>query len=297
MFWVKRTKKLEGPLMGWKTKESKMNGVPGKRVQDVPHGQVESVLARLFSFLGGEGEAFISALNDVNSFSAINIFLKSGDWYKESEMEIRFRKIMGTNFIGVKEAMKLWGIRVLNHSSFDFSKLSSVILRKGNGETVDNFVTEKVCLEVSGGNEYVLVYYPGLSEKILSEISGVTMSPTKANCVPGWYLIRKSVYPNSLNKSWKEQKILIDRKRDDIPESSVLYYAHVLGYRLDSTFFKDYVNCFGRCSNVVVGSKKHSYSGLYHPGYEGVPEKVNVMKLADEDIASPIIGLATIRIG
>ena len=283
--------------MGWKTKESRMNGVPGKRVQDIPHGQVESALTKLFSFMGGDGEAVISALNDCNSFSAINIFLKSGDWYRESEMENRFRKIMGTNFIGVKEAIRLWGIRVLNHPSFDFSEHDSVLLRNGKGEVSDSFVTERVCLEVNSSNEYVFVYYPGLSEKLLSEISGSAMSPTKGNYVPGWYLIRKSVYPNSLNKCWKEQKNLIDGAKDDIPESSVLYYAHVLGYGLDNTFFKNYVNIFGRCSNVIVGSKKHSYSGLYHPYYEGAPEKVNVIKLADEDISSPIVGLATIRIG
>lgn len=297
MSQVKETVIVGRHFDGPEDMEVEMNEIPGKRVQDVPHGQVEAGLARLFSALGGNGEAVFKALNDPRQAIQIAKSLESGEWYPECSRAGVFREIMKTDFLGIKEIMKVWGVRVLSHQAFNFSRVDAILLEDGNGGTLSADKSEKVCREAAKEGNHVLTYYPGLTSGFLCEIGGSTPYKTTAKCTPGWYLIRKAVYPNSLNKSWEQQIALLDSATDAVPEGVVLTYAHRLCFLRSATIFlPGYANRFGRCSDMAIEKGRHTMSGFYQSGGPAYNMFAEVNNRTD-DGPNEFIGLATIRVG
>lgn len=272
-----------------------MNGVPGKRVRDVLNGQVESAQARFFSSLGGDGEAVINAMNAGGYLETISAYLRTGGWYKESDSVLAYRQIMGKNFLGFPEALKAWGARIICDPSFTVP-LDDLVIRDGVGQPISTGLTELVCRKAAQHDSHVLVYYPGVSSKLLGNICDQNfLETTTIECASGWYLISKQLYPNSLNKSWEQQICLIDPTVDAVTYRVVVMYALILDHVLGRLFNQEgYVDYWGRCLDTVPEKgNRHALSGKCSRMNEAHAKLYE----STTDEANPRVGLATIKIG
>lgn len=153
------------------------------------------------------------------------------------------RSIMGSNFFGVEEAIRHFGV---NPSRQQFSALAEVpfteaVLNEHKNTHILVAVFPMSILDIRGKvahNAQTLFYSQDWydNERFAKEKGQV-----------GWELVRKTPVPGSTSKTWDEQRALLV-KDEAIPTAQVMVYT-IIGYFL-VTGERLFDNVYVRCSNL-----------------------------------------------
>jgi hypothetical protein len=107
---------------------------------------------------------------------------------------------------------------------------------------------------------------------------------TKVKIMAGWWLVRKSVVPGSLNKTWDEQQALLDPVEETPPSSAVAQAADLHFLETGERILPD---CYVRTSDVDSDGRRVRLGGFDGDG-------LHVYSYWDDDRRS-LLGLASSR--
>ncbi len=185
------------------------------------------------------------------------VWLIRSKFYKPSEIEKRIEEIMGDDFFSIKDNIKHFGIRPKEHELLWFreelAKYSEKDLKKYKDTHILVTFFRISILEIRKRVDSKLFYKQDWynNEDFAKEKGKVC-----------WKLIRKTIVPNSTNKSWKEQMELIG-KDEEVPTAQQMTYC-IIGHYLktgERLFEKVYVRTASTVSDGVHVNVGHFFSG------------------------------------
>jgi len=215
---------------------------------EVPAGQVNGAFQRFMGALGDEADIAIARINTEPVFAdRMAVYARNGG-VEVSVSQVRAREIMGTNFFGIEEAMKHFGV---NPSRRQIAVLGEVPF------------SEEVLTACKDTHVLVAVFPISIVE-IRSKVTGVKLPNDQPlfykqdlydkeafaneHGETGWQLVRKTPVANSTSKTWNEQQALLTSD-EETPKAQVMVYT-IIGFFLatgERLFEKIYV----RCSDLV----------------------------------------------
>lgn len=221
---------------------------------EIPAGQVNAAFQRFMGALGDEADVAVNRINAEPIFAdRLALFARKGG-VEVSSSQASARAIMGTNFFGIEEAIKHFGVNpsrrqlaVLGEVPFSEDMLTAC---KDTHVLVAVFPISIVDIRgiVKKFPDQTLFYnqdwYDG---EVFANDKGET----------GWQLVRKVPIANSTSKTWAEQQALLTSD-EETPKAQVMVYT-IIGFFLSTgerLFEKVYVRCVDLVSvgcRVCVG--------------------------------------------
>lgn len=207
----------------------------------VPAGDINAANQRLWVAIGDNADEVATRINSDPAFVANIARLMVNGGYEPSTSQKAAREIIGTNFFGIEEAIKHFGV---NPTKQQLAALAEVPF----GEE-----TLKACKDT-----HVLVAIFPLSildiRGICRKIEGQTLfykqdwydkqAFAKDKGEVGWQLVRKEPIADSVSKTWNEQQALLS-KDEETPKAQIVVYT-MTGHYLatgERLFEKIYVRC------------------------------------------------------
>lgn len=177
-------------------------------------------------------------------------FIRSGG-FEPTTSQKRAREITGSNFFGVEEAIKHFGV---NPSKSQLAALAEIPFSEGMLKECKNThilvaVFPLSILDIRGKNTELFYNQDWYNKQSFAKDRGETE----------WRLVRKSPVDNSTNKNWSEQQLLLSDK-EETPKARVMTYG-VIGHFL-ATGERLFEHVYVRCSDLdSVGF--HVYVGVF----------------------------------
>ncbi|MEK7639953.1 MAG: hypothetical protein AAB424_02360 [Patescibacteria group bacterium] len=212
-----------------------------KTAFDVSLGKATSGFTKLLRELGADGKQVIEKLDDDPAYARrVARYMQSGG-YSPSTDQKRARDIMGSNFLGVEDIIKHFGISLTDD---EVSLLRDIRF------------TEAQLQECKDTH----VLFPGYPLSILEIRDRVPNAMfysqdwyndekfTKKEKVGlHWYLIRKDIVENSTSKTYQEQTALLT-SNEEVPRACEVIYLIMLYFLAYQKRLFEKV--YARCSNL-----------------------------------------------
>lgn len=230
---------------------------------EVPAGQVNAAFQRFMGALGDEADVAVNRINAEPVFAdRLALFARKGG-VEVSSSQTSARTIMGTNFFGVEEAMKHFGV---NPSRRQLAILAEVPFSE---EVLTACKDTHVLVAVF---PIFIVDIRGIVKKLPDQTlfynqdwyDGEAFANDKGET--RWQLVRKTPIANSTSKTWTEQQALLTSD-EETPKAQVMVYT-IIGHFLatgERLFEKIYVRCVDLDSDG-----RHVYVGSFDAGGLGV---------------------------
>ncbi len=221
---------------------------------DVPSGQTNGAFQRFMVALGDKADVAVTRINTEPAFTDRLALFASNGTVESSASQACAREIMGTNFFGIEEAIKHFGVNpsrrqlaVLGEVPFSEDVLTAC---KDTHVLIAVFPTSIVDVRgiVKELPDQTLFYNQDWYDKeAFANDKGET----------GWQLVRKVPIANSTSKTWNEQQALLSQD-EETPKAQVMVYT-TIGHFLSTgerLFEKIYVRCSDLDSDgnrVIIG--------------------------------------------
>ncbi len=225
---------------------------------ETPSGTIVGAVQRFLVALGDDANVVANRINsDPDFLQDLALFARNGG-YQPSASQKRARRIMGSNFFGVEEAMRHFGVKPSKQQLASLTEIP--------------FALEVL---IANKDTHVLVaVFPLSILDVRSKVSASNLfynqdwynrerfAKTKGEL--GWRLIRKKPVANSTNKTWREQQVLLSQD-EETPKAQVVVYT-TIGHFLatgERLFEEVYVRCSDLDSN---GPHVHVLVGVFDAG-------------------------------
>ncbi len=244
---------------------------------EIPSGHVNGAFQRLMVAFGDSADKIVTKINTDEQVALRVATLCRLGGYEPTSSQVKALEIMGTNFFGIEEAEKHFGLTLSKRQLAYMAEISF------SEETL------RACK-----NTHILVaYIPVSIVSVRAKTAGVKLPENHrmfygqdwydknevGNGVSAleWHLVRKTSVPDSKSKTWQDQKSLVDStKIDEVPEANVMVYT-IIGHFLNTgerLFEKEYVRTSTLDSDgfrVVVGyfDSEGLYASRWSDGSRG----------------------------
>lgn len=177
-----------------------------------------------------------------NNLAAKVVRLIQNGGFEQSTSHSRVRAIMGTNFFGVEEAIKHFGVNPPKQQLDYFTKVpfTEEVLRASKDTHTLVAVFPMSILDIRGQVKRKLFYRyddAWYNKQAFAQDKGEI----------GWQLVRKVPAADSTNKTWNEQQALL-RNDEETPKAQVMVYT-IIGHFL-KTGERLFENIYVRCSDL-----------------------------------------------
>ncbi|HUD04342.1 MAG TPA: hypothetical protein VMR73_02500 [Candidatus Paceibacterota bacterium] len=252
-----------------------------KNWTQVPAGELNAANQRLWVAIGDNAEEVTTRINTDPAFVTNIARLMVNGGYEPSTSQKASREIMGTNFFGIEEAIKHFGV---NPSKQQLAALAEVpfseeVLTSHKDTHILVAVFSLSILDIRGiarkQSDRTLFYSQDWYDK---------QAFAKDKGEVGWQLVRKVPVANSTSKNWNEQQALLD-KTEETPKAQVMVYT-IIGHFLNTgerLFEKIYV----RCSDLDSGGNR-----VYVGDFDA--KGLYVISWSD-DVRTNVLGLSAAR--
>ncbi|PIS41015.1 MAG: hypothetical protein COT26_00320 [Candidatus Kerfeldbacteria bacterium CG08_land_8_20_14_0_20_43_14] len=214
-----------------------------KTAFEVPLGKATSAFTKLLRELSTDGKQVIEKLDDDPTYARrIARFMRAGG-YSPSTDQKRAREIMGSNFLGVEDVIKHFGISLTDDevsALWDIPFPESVLQERKNTHILFPGYPLTI-LDIRGKVPRELfrsledAWYNG--EKFAK----------KEKVALRWYLIRKDIIQNSTGKTYQGQTALL-ADTEEIPRACEVVYMIILYYLVYQK--RLFESLYGRCADV-----------------------------------------------
>ena len=235
---------------------------------ETPAGIINAAEQRLWVALGENADEVATRINTDPAFVANIARLMVNGGYEPSTSQKLAREIMGTNFFGIEEAIKHFGVNVTKQQLAALAEVpfSEEVLKSCKDTHVLVALFPLSILDIRGiakkQSDRTLFYSQDWYDK---------QAFAKDKGEVGWQLVRKEPIANSTSKTWKDQQALLS-KDEETPTARIVVYT-MIGHFLatgERLFEKIYVRCVDLASDgdrVYVGY--FDSDGLRVNGYWG----------------------------
>lgn len=216
---------------------------------EVSLGKATSGFTKLLRELGSDGKQVIEKLDDDPAYARrIARFMQSGG-YSPSTDQKRAREIMGSNFLGVEDVIKHFGV---SFSDDEVAQLREIPF------------TEAQLRECKDTH----VLFPGYTLTILDIRSRVPKElfyshdgawytdqkfATEERVGLRWYLIRKDIVKNSTSKTYQEQIALLPANEEAPRACEVIYMIMLYFLAYQKRLFE---KVYARCSDLSSSGRR-----------------------------------------
>lgn len=179
-----------------------------------------------------------------NDLAVKLVALVRGRGFNSMTSQKRAREIMGINYFGIEESVRIFGVNPLMKQEFAVSDVpfSEATLEECKNTHILIAVFPFSILNIRNNNQKLFYQQDWYGEEDFARYCGGA----------GWFLIGKSSLTGSGDKSWREQQFLLG-KNERIPTARLLVYT-IIGHYM-ATGERLFENEYARCSN-------HSTLGL-----------------------------------
>lgn len=165
---------------------------------------------------------------------------------KSSQSQVKARRIMGSNYFGVEEATKHFGITptLEELQTLEEVPYSEEELRACKTTHILVAVFPLSILDIRSRVERALFYRhedAWYNSQAFAQEKGTV----------GWYLVRKDEVPGSLAKNWSEQGELLDKELEEVPTAQVMVYT-IIGHFL-ATGERIFMKLYARTASIDSG--------------------------------------------
>lgn len=191
---------------------------------DVPTGETHGAFQHFMVALGNQADVAVRRINAEQVFAERLAVYAIDGGVVPTVSQKRAREIMGTNMLGIEEAIRHFGV---NPTRRQYAALSVLPCTESELEECRN--------------SHVLVA-PMLSIlKVREKLQGKGLlypqdwydnQPFASECEICWQLVRKTEVPSSTSKNWQEQQALLG-KNDETPTAKVMVYT-IIGHHLNT---------------------------------------------------------------
>ena len=222
----------------------------------VPAGDINAANQRLWVAIGDNAEEVAARINTDPAFVANIARLMVNGGYEPSTSQKLAREIMGTNFFGIEEAIKYFGVNATKQQLAYLAEVpfSEEVLKSCKDTHVLVAIFPLSILDIRGiakkQSDRTLFYSQDWYDK---------QAFAKDKGEVGWQLVRKEPIANSTSKTWNDQQALLS-KDEETPTARIVVYTMV-GHFLatgERLFEKIYV----RCVDLDWGGDRVSVGGF-----------------------------------
>lgn len=242
-------------------KRSVMNTTQTAKVwTELPTGQTHGAFSRLMVAFGDRVEEATTRINSDEAFARRIAQLCFNNGYELTTSQARAKEIMGKNFLGVEEGMKLFGIRLSRRqfaymSEIPFSEATLTACKDTHilvavlPLAIVQIRSYTAAMKLSKGQKSFFYKHDWYDRQAFANEVGQLE----------WRLVRKTPVENSTSKTWQQQQELLDSKIEETPMAQVMVYT-IIGHFLNTgerLFEKVYVRTSSLDSDgdrVGVGS-------------------------------------------
>lgn len=207
----------------------------------VPTGDINAANQRLWVAIGDNAEEVAARINTDPAFVANIARLMVNGGYEPSTSQKLAREIMGTNYFGIEEAIKHFGVNATKQQLAALAEVpfSEEVLKSCKDTHVLVAAFPLSILDIRGiakkQSDRTLFYSQDWYDK---------QAFAKDKGEVGWRLVRKEPIANSTSKTWNDQQALLP-KDEETPTARIVVYA-TIGHFLatgECLFEKIYVRC------------------------------------------------------
>jgi hypothetical protein len=197
-------------------------------------GNVNAAFTRIMSAFGENAGTIIdSVIADEQVASRMaNLLMNKG--YEPTASHTKAREIMGTNFFGIEEAQKHFGLTL---SKRQIAYMAEVPFSEGTlkrDKDTHILVAYPRYSIVSVRTKTVDIKLPKNHRLFYEQDWYVEDEVGSGMSALEWYLVRKTSVPDSKSKTWHEQKRLVDStKLDEVPKADLMVYT-IIGHFLET---------------------------------------------------------------
>ena len=247
----------------------------------VPAGDINAANQRLWVAIGDNAEEVAARINTDPAFVANIARLMVNGGYEPSTSQNLAREIMGTNFFGIEEAIKYFGVNATKQQLAYLAEVpfSEEVLKSCKDTHVLVAIFPLSILDIRGiakkQSDRTLFYSQDWYDK---------QAFAKDKGEVGWQLVRKEPIANSTSKTWNDQQALLS-KDEETPTARIVVYTMV-GHFLatgERLFEKIYV----RCVDLDSGGYRVSVGDFDAKGL--------VVNLWDDDHRDDYLGVSAAR--
>lgn len=216
-----------------------------KNIADLSPSRVLGRVAKFLRLLSEGGlswEALQRSIDDPEMRRRLISFWASG-CYELTNSQKFAREVMGSNFFGIEEAFKHFGVNPLSQQFVALSEIpfSEAMLQTCKDTHILVAVFPLSILDIRKKVERNLFYSHDdawYNNQAFAQEKGET----------SWHLIRKDIVPDSTGKNWKEQQALL-AENEETPIVRIMVYAIIGHYQntKERLFESTYVRC--QCSS------------------------------------------------
>lgn len=203
-------------------------------------GRANECLRRLLE-AGLPFDALQLPITDTKARDRLVTYWSAGCYEPTTDQRLA-REIMGSNFFGVEEAVRHFGLKPKKAQLTTLGKIrfSETILRECQNTHLLVATFPLSILEIrTKVDRGLFVSHEG------AWYNGEPFA--KLRCPVAWHLLRKTPVPNSTSKTWDEQQALLV-ENEETPQANVMVYA-TIGHCL-ATGERLFPNLYVRCSDM-----------------------------------------------
>jgi hypothetical protein len=213
---------------------------------EIPSGQINGAFQRLMVAFGDQADGIVERINTDDTVATRVASLCRNGGFELSTNQARAKEIMGTNFFGLEEAMKHFG---MSFSKRQIAYMSEIPFSETTLQACkDTHILVAVMpLSIVQIRSYATAMRLPKSQKSFFYSQDWYDSQAFANerGKLEWQLVRKTPVSDSLSKTWSQQQALLDGKIEETPKAQIMVYT-IIGHFLatgERLFEKLYVRC------------------------------------------------------
>ena len=183
---------------------------------------------------GEDADVICDRINTNEATVTRVVALCRNDGYELTMNQACAKEIMGQNFLGVEEGMKLFGIQLTRRqlaymSEIPFSETTLTACKD------THILVAVMPLSIMQIRSYTAAMKLSKGQKSFFYKQDWYDAQTFANEVGHleWHLVRKNLVENSTGKTWQQQQELIDTKIEETPNAQVMVYT-IIGHFLNT---------------------------------------------------------------
>ncbi len=222
-----------------------------KKWTEITGGLLNRAWDTLMTAFGNRADEAVEMINTQGVADRIAaLILNNG--YELTTSQARAREIMGTNFFGIEEAVKHFGVSLSRRQIAYMSEIpfSEATLEACKDTHLLVAVTPISVVEIR--TKMAEVKLPKGQKSFLCHqdwYDGQAFANEKGQLE--WWLVHKTPVPDSLTKTWEQQQRLLDENIEETPKAQTMVYA-IIGHFL-TTGELLFEEVWVRCSDLGSG--------------------------------------------